>query len=464
MKLTSNINKTYFLAIISIGLMMTSCKKLIEIPSNPSNQLSAGRVFADSANIIAAVSGVYSNFATTSSYPQFGSGLITITTGLAGDELALGSETSGATDFYNNMILPDNSYVRSLWADAYKNIFQINICLEGIQGTTAISAKLKNQLIGELKVDRALYYYHMINIWGAVPIITSTDYKITQHIPRSSVAEVFDFILSDLNDAQQKLTIIYPSAGRKRPNLHVAQALLSKVYLYLGRYQDAINSANNVIASPLYTLEDLNAVFLSGSKEAIWQLPADGTFQQTPEGASFIPFTLNDQPSYVLSPKLLQAFEPNDPRLTNWIGVSTVGSTQFYFPYKYKNNSPDQAPVEDYMVLRLADIYLVRAEAFANLEKYPEAMADLNKIRDRAADRVDVSTNVKAVALSAILHERQVELFCEWGNRWIDLKRTNTINMVLNAEKPSWKASSALFPIPANERQANPSLNQNPGY
>lgn len=454
--------KKVFFAIISIGVMMTSCTKLIEIPSNPKNQLTAERVFSDSTNIIAAVSGVYSNFGATSSYPQFASGLITINTALTGDELIVGPNAFGVTEFYNNMIPPDNSTVRSMWSDAYKNIFQINLCIEGITGTSAISTKLKQQLIGELKVDRALYYYHMINLWGAVPMVTSTDYKITQKAGRSEVSDVLSFILSDLTDAQQALTTVYPSDGRKRPNLYVAQALLSKVYLYLGQYQNAITAASNVIAAPLYQLEPLNGVFLSGSKEAIWQLPANGTYQQTPEGATFIPFGSDYQPDYMLSPQLLNAFEPNDPRLSTWTGFNTVGGTKYYYPFKYKNNAADQTPLEDYMILRLADIYLVRAEAFAQLDKYPEALADLNKIRDRAADRTDISTNVKAELLKAIWHERQVELFCEWGNRWIDLKRTKTIDAVLSVVKPSWKPAAALFPIPINEIQANPNLYPNP--
>lgn len=462
MKLTKLLNRPHFYTIALLGLILTSCRKLIEIPSNPTNQLSVGRVFADSSDIIAAVAGVYSNFATAGSYAQFASGLITINTALTGDELVVGPNAFGAVDFYNNMVLPDNSSIRSMWSDAYKNIFQMNLCIERITGTSAISERLKRQLLGELKVDRALYYYHMINLWGAVPIITSTDYKRTQSTPRSPVSDVLNLILSDLTEAQHDLTGDYPSEGRKRPNLYVAQALLSKVYLYLGKYQEAIDAASSVIASPLYQLETLDAVFLSGSKEAIWQLPANGTYQQTPEAAAFVPYRSDYQPDYMLSPQLLDAFEPGDPRLTNWAGINTVQGEDYYYPYKYKNTSSDQTPTEDYMILRLADIYLVRSEAFAQLEKYPEAMADLNRIRDRAEDRIDISTNVKIDALAAIWHERQVELFCEWGNRWIDLKRTKTIDAVLGAAKPSWKSSAALYPIPINEIQANPFLDQNP--
>ncbi|QEH39562.1 RagB/SusD family nutrient uptake outer membrane protein [Chitinophaga sp. XS-30] len=456
----------YFLVILSIGCFTTSCRKLIEIPADPSNQLSNERVFADSANIIAAVSAVYSNYGASLNVPEFGSGVMTVFTGLTSDELVPGSDMYVAPSFFNNNILQDNQTVASIWSNAYKNIFQINICLKGIEGTKAISDGLKSLLIAELKVSRAFYYYHMVNLWGGVPIITSVDYAATRNVPRASITEVFNFILTDLNDAARILTPDYPSEGHTRPNLHVVQALLAKVYLYLGQYEDAVNAASEVIASPDYNLEDhLDDVFLGGSTEAIWQLPANGSYQQTPEAATFIPYTSNYLPNYTLSPQLLAAFEADDQRMVHWTGVSEVdeGGTIFtyYYPYKYKNTSEAQTPREDYMILRLADIYLVRAEALARLDRISASLEDLNKVRYRAG-LGDVETNSGEIALDAILHERQVEMFCEWGNRWIDLKRTGKIDEVLGAVKPGWKANAALFPIPVAELQANPFLEPNP--
>jgi hypothetical protein len=66
--------------------------------------------------------------------------------------------------------------------------------------------------------------------------------------------------------------------------------------------------------------------------------------------------------------------------------------------------------------------------------------------------------------LSAIMHERQTELFTEWGSRWLDLKRTGTMNAVLGAAKPGWKAADTLYPVPYPQIQADNLLTQNPGY
>ena len=461
--------KSVFLPAVMAVVVLTSCKKLIQIPSNPYNQLSASRVFSDSADIIAAVAAVYSDFGVSSSYtPGFASGAVTVLTGLTGDELMPGSDIYTAPPFYSNAILPDNQRLRSMWSAAYKSIFDINICLEGIAGTNAISAALQKQLIGELKVDRAFCYFNMVNLWGDVPVITSTDYTVTQSSPRVSTDSVFKFILSDLADAKNSLTADYPSAGRARPNLYVAQALSSKIYLYLGQYENAVNAADMVIGSGAYSLvPNLTEVFLTGSAEAIWQLPANGNYQATPEAATFIPYDANTTPNYVLSSQLLEAFENGDLRKTNWTGFNIIdgGGTPatFYYPYKYKNLPPSQQPTEDYMFLRLADIYLIRAEGLARNEHVTEALSDLNIVRARAG-LADINTTSEEDLLKAVMRERQVELFCEWGNRWFDLKRTKTIDEVLGTEKTSWKPTAALFPIPTAELQANPFLTPNPGY
>jgi len=113
--------------------------------------------------------------------------------------------------------------------------------------------------------------------------------------------------------------------------------------------------------------------------------------------------------------------------------------------------------------LRLSEQLLIRAEAYAHSDNLPGAIADLNMVRTRAG-----LANTTAVAqtdiLNAIMRERQVELFCEWGNRWYDLKRTNTIDAVFGVEKPGWTSSAALYPVPSAEINANPFLVQNPGY
>jgi hypothetical protein len=115
-------------------------------------------------------------------------------------------------------------------------------------------------------------------------------------------------------------------------------------------------------------------------------------------------------------------------------------------------------------MFRLGELYLNRAEALANQGKTDSALTDMNKIRVRAGLGAVTSVASSDALLAAIAHERQIELFCEWGSRWFDLKRTGTIDAVLGAEKTGWQSFDALFPIFANELLGNPNLIQNPNY
>jgi hypothetical protein len=459
----------------------SACKKLIVIPENPPNQIPESAVFADSTDVMSAMAGVYNGFGAASGVTSFLSGQITEITGLSGDELSATQAYDQATiDLENNNMKADNNYPLQLWSGAYgtANLYQVNACLVGINASTGISPALKKQLIAELKVVRALYYFNLVNLFGGVPIVVSTNYTATAKLPRATVEQIYAQVIADLTDAQSNISPDYPSAGKARPNLLTVKALFAKVYLYRGQWQKAADMASDVISSGNYTLEtDLNNVFLTGSSEAIWQLPANGIFQeQTPEARDFLPYPYSpgSTPNYQVTDFLRNAFEANDPRKGQWINVTQVqtGATTFdnlYYPYKYKDWDNTAATKEDYMVLRLGEQYLIRAEALAELGNIGGAVVDLNTIRTRARGATTAlpayqPTISQADCLAAVMHERQVELFCEWGNRWFDLKRSATINTVLGSEKPGWKATDALYPIPRAQIQLNPSLTQNPGY
>lgn len=157
------------------------------------------------------------------------------------------------------------------------------------------------------------------------------------------------------------------------------------------------------------------------------------------------------------------AFETNDNRKTKWIGTSTINGIPYLYPFKYKNRS--FAPVDEYIIVfRLAEQLLIRSEARLRQNKIEASLADLNMIRVRAGLQ-PVKTGNGDEVMSSIVKERQLELFAEWGHRWFDLKRLNTIHTVLSAIKGSnWQETDQLFPIPFNEMQINSSLEQNPGY
>jgi starch-binding outer membrane protein, SusD/RagB family len=184
-----------------------------------------------------------------------------------------------------------------------------------------------------------------------------------------------------------------------------------------------------------------------------------------------IPKTLNSNsysPFAYFTTSLIAAFDSGDQRRVSWIDSTIYRGVKYYFPYKYKlgpaQSIPNGSYSEYYMVLRLAEQYLIRAEAEAQLGD-ANAVTDLNTIRNRAGLTNYSGSADKDSLLNAIYHERQVELFVEWGHRWLDLKRIGQAITVLSASKGFEISSDALlYPIPPGDLQTDPNLTPNPGY
>ncbi|MNL20231.1 SusD family protein [compost metagenome] len=220
-------------------------------------------------------------------------------------------------------------------------------------------------------------------------------------------------------------------------------------------------------------------MFLTGSKEAIWQLKQTNEYttlkNATIEGYAFNR-TANNLAAYGLTPQLLSSFEAADQRKLAWVGsVTSATPTPVVtaYPYKYKTGSTNgvinQPSPEYYVVFRLAEAYLIRAEAAANgaAGGTAAALADLKIIRNRAG-LPDLAGNLnQQQIIAAVAKERRIEFFAEWGHRWFDLKRTGHAGTELSTIplKQPWAGDyQLLYPIPMGEIEKGPFLTQNPGY
>ena len=447
------------------SFIIVSCKKFIDTDP-PTDQLTTVSVFSNDQSANAAMAGVYSEITKFNNY--IGHGAMSVYPGLSADEITRNFINPGE-DAYTNNAIPVNSFalLNNIWQKGYYHIYQSNLILENLALSNKISTELKNQLTGEAKFMRAFFHFYLVNLFGPIPLVTTSDYRINATLSRSDTDLVYQQIISDLTDAQNLLTSNYPTTERVRINKWAATALLARVYLYHKEWVHAESQASLVINSGMYQLTNLNNIFLPNSSEAILQfIPAISQIWNSSEGFSFLPSSNTVKPSYKLTSFLLNAFSANDQRKALWINSNTVGGVLYYYPYKYKTKSVAAgAPKTEYnMVLRLAEQYLIRAEARAQQNMIAGAQSDLDTIRQRAG-LATTTANDKASMLQAIENERQVELFCEWGHRWFDLKRTGRINIVLGVEKASnWQSTDILYPIPQNEILKNPALTQNPGY
>jgi len=473
--------------LLSFILLITSCKKQLEVdtPVFNSNQIT---IYKNDASAASVLSGIYTKMSQGDLWRLSGYA------GLSADELSLysGSTSEIYLGYYRNALRSSSgsqNIGNDMWSIFYPFIYYSNEAINGLTVATELTPAVKQQLIGECKFVRAFSYFYLINLYGDVPYTTSTDYHVNSVLTKTSKDEIWKNIIADLKDARSLLsdnfldaTVSNVTSDRVRPTKWAASALLARAYLYTGAYAEAEIEATAVINNTtLFNLSPLDEVFLKNSNETIWQLEPVNYGVNTPDARFYIlPSTgfSNDTPVY-LSDTLIKNFEPGDLRMSNWVNSISLNGKVYNYPYKYRVNVLYQEVTEYTMVLRLAEQYLIRAEARINQSgKIADGILDLNVLRGRS--RAAATTSVpdplpplsvnmtKESALSAVAHERRVELFTEWGHRWLDLKRTNKVNEVMSVITPQkggvWNSNWQLYPIPVGELEKNKNIKQNQGY
>jgi hypothetical protein len=487
--------KTQLLILISITgcLMIGSCKKFLDTPL-PTDRLPAVEAYQNDSSAGTVLTGIIS---TAASLPVYGSvnsfdGL-GFATSLYADDLtriqtgliAQGTILTGL--YYSNTLGPQSPLH---WSLLYRQIYSCNLAIENLAQNRHKLAKY-DQWMGEALFMRAFSFFDLVNLYGDVPLALVSDYSVNNNLGRSPRAQVYAQIIQDLKQAESMLPRIYlsgtasPTNNRTRPNRTAATALLSRVLLYVGDYSGAEQHATSVIdQSADYELTALNSVFLANSKETIWALAPEAStavrdFFLYNNGAPNTSPTLSALSNFVpaaMSTGLVTSFQPGDLRMDNWTQqrstTTAPANGRFYFPNKYKSRTNG---AEFNIILRLAEQYLIRAEARVRNNNIPGAVADLNLIRARARNNAIAgalpdysSTLTLQDCLDAVLQERRVELFTEQSHRFYDIKRLGLIDGIMNVYAPlkgaSWASFKQYWPIPASDVQFNPNLSQTPGY
>lgn len=466
--------------LLLLSVAIAGCKKLVDIPP-PSDQIVDNNAYTNDETAIAILTGLYISMGSDGNFT--GSRSVSSLSGLSADELGLFNSitTPPYANYYTNTLSVTLGTGPELWSPLYKYIFKCNAAEEGLMTTEALTPSIKKQLLGEVKFLRAFYYFYLVNLFGDVPLTTTTDYKTNALLHRTPKSQVYLQIIKDLSEAQELLSVEYLDGTlqpyvdmkeRVRPTQWAATALLARVFLYTGDYVNAEAQSTAVIDnSSLYYLPTLQDAFQISSTEAIWQLQPVIIGHNTEDAWTYIiPSTgPNELNPFFINSQLLNSFEPEDRRRIEWIGSVDVTGTTYYYPSKYKSATYDALPTEYLMVLRLGEQYLIRSEARAQQNNISGSQDDLNIIRARAS-LLDTDAADKASLLTAILKERQVELFTEWGHRWMDLKRTNNVDAhmgivtPLKANGAAWQSYQQLYPIPLSDLLSAPNLVQNPGY
>ncbi len=364
----------------------------------------------------------------------------------------------------------------NIWNDAYSTINRANVLL-GRLDDIAGGVNVKNQIRGEALAWRAMAHFDLVRLYAqpygatadashlGIPVMLVSEISTP---PRQTVSTVYNQVLQDLSEAKGLLNQNSPS--KTRITQQAVTALMARVYLYQGNYQQAIASATEVInASSLVSLTDFPDMWINGEGENVnevifklSEIPGVGTsLGQNLWRES------TDQVSWKPSNQLLALYDPvNDVRYDTYFLIREPTDEGSDVIQKYQGNGDG---IVDLILLRTAEMYLIRAEAYLETSQNDLAMADLNTLRANRIEGYDPNTPTLGTAAlrNAIATERQKELAYE-GHRWFDLRRTGEPVFRVGECDPCGPLEAGDFrrtwPIPQGEVFANPNIIQNENY
>lgn len=389
-----------------------------------------------------------------------------------------------------------NDRLEAHWIEVYKSIYAFNAIIEGIEGSS-VDEKAKQPYIAELKFLRAFQYWDLVRNWGAVPLITKTLSINENTYSRTSPADIYAFLKTDLLSAIESLPLKseYNSANKFRVSKGAAQALLAKIDLYAADWAGAAEMAGKVIASGEYSLEknfgDVWKTTNFNGKESIFEIQ----FQYSPQypglANNFVIATMASSEGgwgyFTPTSDLENAFKSEgDSIRLNWTiirnGFPVVGdpanpsfdgvpanNKSARFGRKTYIPRGERTPggfTRDHIYLRLADIYLIKAEADAMLHKTPESLAALKAVRDRVNLDTDMSLSGWDL-IHAVRLERRLELAMEGGRlydirRWKDEQGKPVINSIFGPDGSFVKYNTEISKDPYETTNSNEA--QNKGY
>lgn len=492
--------KRLSISILSLLFLLGACDLLDN--QEPQQSVPLDEAYDSLEDIESALTGAYSDI---QAGPTLGANYLLFAETMADNVTWQGSFTS-YSEIANHDISVSNVTIEDIWEESYESINDVNLIIEAIDsgGIDAEQATL-DQLKGEAFFIRAAIHFEAVRYyakpWGhtaandhtGIPIATSgvvaeTDF---QDRPRNTVAEVYNQVISDF---QQATNLLPASTDVGRANSLNAQAYLARVYLQQGNYSGVESLTDAIISANAYQLESEPAAYFRNeeqSSESVFDIVH--TEQDNPGVNAALPTFYADagrggRGDITIAGSYLQAVTnatasqasslPADwsyEDLRNTTLLEDTGSGIVTLKYPDGTNTADNAPV-----IRFSDVLLMNAEAVARQAasvgdaESGGAIDLLNQVRLRSI-RVFDANGAPADAtpffgysagdfadvqelIDAILLERRVELGME-GQRKNDLQR-----LQMNVDSDAWNADNVVFPIPQSELDANPNITQNPGY
>lgn len=383
-----------------------------------------------------------------------------------------------------------NSKAKLMWAQYYEMGGAATSVIENTRlMKSGIDDVTRRRIIAEAKFIRAYAYFDIVRIWGDAPLMVELIPAITAdnlddtypklYPERSSAEKIYAQIIKDLEEALPDLESV--SKGTFKATKGAANGLLAKVYATYGEkssrnYTKVVELCNEVINDGYSLVSNFDDLWNPANKftsESIFEVYYDAT---SPNWAFWVLFSEEDgsitwrrycTPTH----DLISKFNPNDKRFASSIVYKNVPYDTYFPATKYPIANKIRQKDSNIILMRLADILLLKAEALAELGNVNEAITIVNTIRSRAGLTALSTTMSQDEARLAVESERQFELVLE-GQRWYDLLRNDRMIAVMTKHTdrngkllfPTLQEFRKLWPVPQTEKDSNPNLTQNEGY
>lgn len=454
---------TKVLLILFLSLSINSCDDILD--KEPVSNFSADGFYKTTSDVQAGVYGIYD--ATQSvfrmNFAFWGEA--------RADNVKTAQSGEGLLLIENNL---DESLSSAYWGSLYSLINRANYAIKYIPNVYKEGDDGGNQWMGQARALRALAYFYLAKVWGDVPLIVEPYLSIEQDIfvTKTEKATILDFVEDDLKFAaancvdkfnNDRNRIMFTKGG--------ANALLTHVYMWRHKYDEALVTSDLVMKNSLYGLvnmADWGKMFTNSySKESIFEVG----YNDKETNSLRVLYAIGSYAIFTPSENFKSSYETGDQRI-DYVYDTTLSDPKAIWKYLGKGLS-DEDPTpskQNIILIRLADIMLLRAEALnkkSGAGNITEALSLLNTIRMRAGLE-KFETEAEATAMygdleSAILHERSIEL-CFEGHRWFDLVRTGKAISTMKPKNGLSDEKNLVWPISTISLQKNPTLQQSEYY
>lgn len=471
--------KISVLALIVIG--STSCEKELEqIPFDSFGNENAYQSAQDFEN---AIRGAYRGFGNGSFYGGSDNGGMYDAPDVLADNVTTAQAGRGTRrDLHNWRYTASDGPMSGLYVTAYQIVNRTNLILENIG---AFEGESKENIIAEAKALRAFAHFNAVSFFGKIPtqsgdangslgIAYVTEVDANMLPARETVGAVYDQIVADLTDALANINTTNPDG---RLNKEGVATLLSRVYLYMGKNDLAVSTANMVATKPASRNKVVGVWEDSSEDGLLFFIPnvvgelAIGVGTTWGQGTSLT----NYKPEFVVSYGFYTEFSDDDIRKEAYIASASNAGSQFNIIKKLLGRDGLTDGLVDIKILRAAESYLNKAEAYFRLGNEAAARTALDEVRSRRYTTFSGGETGNAL-LNAIKLERRLEFAFE-GQRFFDLKRWGegveregfgdlADGSGVPSDVQTLPAGSNKFQLPIAQGiiDVNPNIQQNPGY